>query len=165
MGYTTEFSGHVDVAPPLSRDEIVFLTKFAGTRRMNRNKGPYYVDGVGTFGQADDRDIINCNEPPAGQPGLWCQWVPSEDGARIEWDGGEKFYKAAEWMKYLVENFLKPGAIAKPALPFLRDHVCNGEIDAQGEALEDRWRLIVENNAVKVAKAEVATIYGAAEPI
>lgn len=155
MGYTTEFSGHVTIDPPLNREEVTFLTKFAQTRRMNRLNGPYFVDGSGDFGQGNDPDIVNFNEPATGQPGLWCQWVPNENGTTIEWDGNEKFYNSAEWMKYLIDHFLKPGAIAD--LPFLqKNHVVNGIIDAQGEEASDRWQIVVENNVVKTRQGLIS---------
>lgn len=148
MGYTTEFYGRIKVEPPLNKEEIEFLTKFSRTRRMNRRNGPYFVDGTEAFGQGQDPDITEYNYPPPGQPGLWCQWLPSDDGEYIEWDGGEKFYNAAEWMTYIIEHFLKLGAIGNAELPFLKDHICNGEIEAQGEDHDDRWLLKVTDNVV-----------------
>lgn len=155
MGYTTEFNGRIEVSPPLNKEEIEFLNKFNHSRRMDRAKGPYYVDGSGSYGQGNDPDIRDYNAPPEGQPGLWCQWVPSEDGKYIEWDGGEKFYDSAEWMKYIIQHFIGPDPIAKHELPFLQGHDCNGEIDAQGEEVDDRWRLIVENSVVRVASGHI----------
>jgi hypothetical protein len=153
MGYTTEFSGQIDVVPPLDKDEIAFLKKFNQSRRMDREKGPYFVDGTDSYGQGRDADIRNYNEPPEGQPGLWCQWVPTECGCAIEWDGGEKFYDSAEWMKYIVEHFLKPGALAIGKVPAIKGgHVLNGEIMAQGEDSDDRWKLIVKDNVVMTAR-------------
>lgn len=149
MGYTTEFEGQIEVSPPLNAKEVEFLNKFNGTRRMNRSNGPYFVDGSGDFGQGGDTDIISYNEPPAGQPGLWCGWEASSDGRFIRWDGGEKFYASVEWMQYLIDHFLKPGAIAKSKLPFLQaNHTLNGVIYAQGEDSDDKWRLVVEANVV-----------------
>jgi hypothetical protein len=93
MGYTTEFDGQVTVTPPLNEHEVAYLRRFADTRRMARAKGPYYT-GAGFRGQDDEADVTDYSHPPAGQPGLWCQWVPTDDGTGIEWDGGEKFYDA-----------------------------------------------------------------------
>lgn len=156
MGYTTDFSGSVSIEPPLNDEERDFINKFSSTRRMERTKGPYFVDGTGMAGQGRDKDIVNFNSPPDGQPGLWCQWVISDDGASIEWDGNEKFYESPEWMAYIIDHFLKPGAIAKPELPFLQaNHVCDGVIDAQGEDYEDMWRLSVKDNVVKVIDAVI----------
>lgn len=153
MGYHTEFRGEIAIEPPLSPEEIEFLNKFANTRRMDRAQGPYHVEGTGFMGQGRDPDIINFNSPPPGQPGLWCHWTSNHDGTALEWDGGEKFYDSAEWMKYLINHFLKPDAIAhsETRLQFLRGHTLNGTIEAQGEDSDDHWYLIVENNKVYTA--------------
>jgi hypothetical protein len=116
---------------------------------MDRRNGPYFVDGTGYMGQGDDEDVLDSNNPPDGQPGLWCQWIPNDEGTVICWDGGEKFYDAAEWMKYLIDHFLKPGCRAAVKLPFLQaNHIVNGVIHAQGEDSDDRWDLVVHANSV-----------------
>lgn len=149
MGYNTDFSGSIAIDPPLNSDEIEFLTKFNQTRRMKREKGPYFVDGSGDWGQGDDPDILNSNSPPEGQPGLWCQWVPNEDGTALEWDQGEKFYNSYDWMTYLIDHFLKPDCLAKSELSFLQaNHTLNGEIEAVGEEQGDFWKLVVVDNVV-----------------
>lgn len=160
MGYTTEFQGTINIEPPLNESEIAYLNKFADTRRMDRESGPYFVDGSGYFGQSEDADIRNYNEPPSGQPGLWCKWVPAADAAGLEWDGREKFYDAPEWMTYLIEHFLKHNAKARYSsnpqfAGFSFDHTCNGIIEAQGEDPDDRWRLVVDNNSVRVQAAKI----------
>ncbi|QKW22482.1 hypothetical protein HUT16_28420 [Kitasatospora sp. NA04385] len=155
MGYQTVFTGEIAVEPPLNAHEIAYLRKFAGTRRMDRDRGPYFVDGTGYAGQGVDPDVRHHNRPPAGQPGLWCKWEPTGDGAAIGWNGGEKFYGAAEWMAYLVEHFLRPGARAagEPGFGgFTFDHVLDGVIDARGEEADDVWRLVVRANEVSVAR-------------
>jgi hypothetical protein len=50
---------------------------------------------------------------------------------------------------------LRPDAHASAAndpqfVGFTFDHVCSGEIYAQGEDPDDKWRLVVDNNAVRV---------------
>ncbi len=150
MGYSTDFDGQIEISPPLNVREIAFLTKFNETRRMHRGEGPYYVDGSGLMGQGPDADVVNYNASAAGQPGLWCQWVPTEDGSALVWDGNEKFAMSAEWMKYLIEHFLKPESIAEGELDFLEGHTLNGTIEAQGDQHSDRWDLIVTDNVVMV---------------
>jgi hypothetical protein len=151
MGYTTDFEGSVKVEPPLNESELDFLIKFNESRRMECEQGPYFVDRSGSHGQGHE-GVIDYNSPPKGQPGLWCQWVPTSDGTAIQWDGGEKFYSSVEWMRYLIEHFLGSTPIAADQLPFLQGHVLNGEIEAQGEEPEDRWKLIVRNNVVTKEK-------------
>lgn len=146
MGYTTEFTGQVKVEPPLNPSEIDYLRQFAATRHMKRARGPYYV---GT----DEADVSDQNNPPAGQPGLWCSWEPTDDGTAIEWNEMEKFYDAQEWMRYLVDHFLKPdayacGDVAPQFANFTFDHVVNGTIDAEGEERDDVWQLVVTDNIV-----------------
>jgi len=161
MGYTTDFEGDVTVEPPLNAAEIQYLDRFAETRRMDRDHGPYYVEGSGDFGQGGDPDIRNFNTPPDDQPGLWCQWVPTPDGTAIVWDGGEKFYHAEAWMKYIIQHFLQPKAHASKVddeqfAEFTFDHILNGEIYAQGEEANDTWKLIVRDNEVLTAEAQVS---------
>jgi hypothetical protein len=169
MGYSTDFIGHVTVTPPLNQHEIAYLRKFAETRRMARANGPYFVDGTGYFGQGHDADIEDFGRSPDGQPGLWCQWVATDDGTGIEWNGIEKFRHADAWMAYLIATFLKPGAAVQKELAapvpgrvysddlrhFTFDHQVSGVIEAQGEDPEDRWDLVVQANAVSVRRYEV----------
>lgn len=145
MGYTTDFDGAFTVSPKLKPEDKEFLTKLNKTRRMARNVGPeygvegeFYVDGTGDFGQDRDATIIDFNTPPRTQPGLWCQWVPGEDGETIEWDGGEKFYNYTEWLAYIIA-WLAP-----------RGYVLNGSVDWQGEDSSDFGRILVESNQIKI---------------
>jgi hypothetical protein len=172
MGYTTEFDGWVTVSPPLNAHEIAYLRRFATSRRMDRTRGPYFVDGSGPFGQGRDDDIEDFNQPPAGQPGLWCQWEPTDDGTAIGWNGEEKFYKSAEWMTYLIDTFLKPGAVLASELAspvpgrhyseefghFTFDHELNGVIYARGEIDDDQWQLVVTGNTVTTVWADLPLI-------
>lgn len=176
MGYTTDFSGSFEVTPALNPAQVAYLQAFNNTRRMVRDKkitetrpdpvreavglpvgaqGGYFVGAAGdNAGQEDmmgkrnpSTGILDHNGPPSGQPGLWCQWTAIEAGTEIEWDGGEKFYDYIEWMKYIVEHFLKPWGC-----------VVNGEITWVGEDSEDRGRIKAVNNKIFVATG--ATTYG-----
>lgn len=144
MGYQTEFNGVIKVEPPLSPEEINYLNMFSDSRRMNREKGPYYVR------DDNESDVINPNRPPKCQPNLWCQWISTEDGSGIEWDGSEKFYDAAEWMQYLIDHFFGEDPIAKKvdseAGEFLQSHKFSGTINAEGEERDDVWRIRIEND-------------------
>lgn len=158
MGYTTEFSGRIKVSPPMSAAEVKYINAFANSRRMDREAGPYFVGGSGAFGQGHDPDIRDHNHPDESQPSLWCQWVASDEGDYIEWDGGEKFYEAGKWMQYIIDHFLGTNPIAKNAnsewlSEHLQGHTCNGIIEAQGEEPDDQWALEVQNNRVSVVAA------------
>jgi hypothetical protein len=164
MGYTTDFYGTIEVVPPLNESEIDFLERFATCRRVNRKSGPYYAsedpEVLKNFGQDWDEDTISLNEPHPGEPNFFCQWTPTEDGAGIEWDGGEKFYDAEDWMYYLIKHFIGSDPEAKKYDPerfsFLQGHTCNGEIEAQGEDPDDKWLLKVTDNVVTVHRGVIS---------
>lgn len=128
MGYQTSFEGKFAISPPLKTEHRQYLTAFAETRRMRRDvelalvkpdplreavglpigeEAGFFVGGTGFYGQDFDKSVVNYNTPPTGQPGLWCQWRASDDGAWLCADGG-KFYNYVEWLKYLIERFLTP---------------------------------------------------------
>jgi len=159
MGYTTYFDGAFTLNRPLTPEHRAYLLKFADTRRMQRvakltavladpvreavglpvgDEGGFYVgpDG-GEVGQNRTGDIADYNKPPAGQPGLWCQWVPNELGTVIEHDGGEKFYYYVEWLEYLVEHFLKPWGYS-----------ISGEVTWSGEESTDHGKIVAKRNKI-----------------
>ena len=158
MGYTTEFQGTFSLNKTLTEAQVAYLTKFSETRRMKRNakfaatlpdpfrnavglpignEAEYFVGGVGYFGQDDDPSVIDHNDPPKNQPGLWCQWVPSASGEGIEWNGGEKFYYYVEWLNYIIKNFLIPWGL-----------VLNGTVKWRGEDFDDCGKILVKDNVV-----------------
>jgi len=146
MGYTTDFEGRFSIEPPLKEEDSEFLKKLASTRRMKRTgldpkygvDGEFFVDGPGFMGQDNDTSIVDSNSPPSTQPGLWLQWIPSEDGKHIEWDGGEKFYCYTEWVEYLIEKILKP-----------RGYTLNGTVHWNGEERSDTGRITITDNLVQ----------------
>ena len=157
MGYTTTFGGAFIIEPPLNEDEVKYLQAFNATRRMKRTKGQYYVDGTGFKGQDHGGDVLEYNTPPDGQPTLWCQWTVSDDGTRIMWDEGEKAYQMEDWLRYIIDHFLRPGAVTsnisvqlnhRQLRQFTYDHVVSGTVTAAGEDPGDLWVLMVEDNVV-----------------
>lgn len=158
MGYSTDFAGRIEITPPLNETEIRYLKMFANTRHMQREQGEYYVDG--TFGHDETGVLKNCyNTPPESQPDLWCKFEPTDDGTALVWDESEKTYNGLEWVRYLIDTFLKPGAVADSVediqfADFTFDHVCNGELLAQGEDIDDRWKILVANNIVQYIDLE-----------
>jgi hypothetical protein len=83
---------------------------------------------------------ISINEVNPGMPSFYCQWVPTEDMTGIEWDGGEKFYQAKEWIKFLIKNYLKPWG-----------YILNGKVYFQNGYHEydtDCGAITAENNEI-----------------
>ncbi|GAG15119.1 unnamed protein product [marine sediment metagenome] len=151
MGYTTDFAGSFKIEPTMEPEDIEYLKNFSGTRRMKRKMGPeygvegeFFVEGKGTYGTNLDDTVVNQNQAPATQPGLWCQWIPTEDGQSIEWDGGEKFYNYVEWIEYLIDRILGP-----------RGYVLNGEVEWQGEDGADYGKIVIRDNQVKVLSGKI----------
>ena len=161
MGYTTEFYDEVTLNKPLTNELYDYLIKFSNTRRMKRDvekikemgyggdygiDGEFFVDGKNyyIYGDGADDSIIDYNTPPATQPGLWCQWIPTADRMAIEWDRGEKFYSADEWMVYLLNKILAP-----------HGYTANGKIYAYGESNDDHWMISVVDNKVNVYEGQI----------
>lgn len=161
MGYSTDFFGKFEFNKPVEPWLIEYVNKFCETRRMKRDNdkikelfpnwkdlcfngelgydGEYFVGGTGMMGQGHDDSIINYNSPAFTQPGLWCQWVVTEDGKYLEWDGGEKFYSYMEWLDYLVCEFFQP-----------MGYVLNGSVEYQGEDYDDFGTITVTDNVVVI---------------
>ena len=149
MGYTTRFEGSITISPPLNAEEIAYLKAFADSRRMLHAHGPYATDTERAPG------VLDYNAPAEGQPGLWCQWVPTDDGTALEWDGNEKFYNATAWMAYLIEHFLAPGAQAIGKAPgIVGGHSLSGLVQAKGEEPGDIWHIVVSRNIVQERQGE-----------
>jgi len=143
MGYTTTYTGAFAITPPLDDATFTLLRKLGETRRMIRDmrledpdgslygvEGELYVDDE----KAKASTIVDSNTPPRSQPGLWCHWIPTEDRAHLEWDGGEKFYYGANWLVYLIDRILKP-----------RGYVMSGNVDWEGEDGETGTIAILAN--------------------
>lgn len=161
MGYTTYFTGEFTINPPLDANQVAYLTKFSSTRRMGRHESP--VEGIedplrlavglpiGTEGgycvvegNWGDADVINYNRAPSEQPGLWCQWVPSEDGTTIVWDEGEKFYAYVEWIEYIIEHFMERWG-----------RKLNGVVRWDGEESDDVGAIVIVDNQVETVTLDV----------
>eukprot|EP00051_Salpingoeca_urceolata_P016394 m.216958 g.216958 ORF g.216958 m.216958 type:complete len:199 (-) comp18663_c2_seq4:39-635(-) len=164
MGYTTDFLGAFRIEPPLCREQAEYILKFSGTRRMRRDEekaaalpdptreavqlpigvdGGYFVGGGGFAGQDRDASITDYNMPSPGQPGLWCQWVPSADGSFLVWNGAEKFYFYDAWLHYLIDHFLKPW-----------QRTLTGTIFWQGEESSDQGLIKLDNNNFTISEGE-----------
>lgn len=159
MGYTTDFFGELRIEPALNPAQIAYINQFSSTRRMKRKAsvaetmsdpvreavglpigidGEFFVGSTENCGQNKDASIVEYNGSPSNQPGLWCQWIVSEDGTKLAWDGGEKFYSYVEWLQYMIKHFFDPW-----------NCVLNGEIAWQGEESGDSGKIIVVDNSVR----------------
>lgn len=173
MGYTTNFEGTFRLDNRLFDTQVLYLLEFSGTRRMKRDvtllqdipdpareavglplgkDGCYFVNQK--WSKQSDDSIVDYNRPPSGQPGLWCQWIPTSDGQGIQWDGQEKFYKYVEWLQYVVNHFLEPWG-----------YLLNGEVNWQGESPGDTGQIIVENNRIVCPEGAELLLKAAVSPV
>jgi hypothetical protein len=92
---------------------------------------------------ASRKAVKDTNRPPAGQPSLWCGWLPSDGGEEIYGQDG-KFYDYIDWAKYIVTHFLEPWG-----------YKLNGTVEWRGQEDEDRGQLTFTDNALTVVLAQV----------
>ena len=92
-----------------------------------------YSDRLAEYGRRATDARLSGN----AQPGLWCQWIPSDDGRAIVWDRGEKFTDPYGWIEYLLRHFLGPWG-----------YIANGRVDWQGPDAGDVGSIFVTDNAL-----------------
>jgi hypothetical protein len=162
MGYTTEFEGSFQITPTLKEEHKQYLLAFSDTRRMKRSADkcldikdpirqavelPIGIEGEFTvFGEGfseQEESILNYNMPPKTQPGLWCQWVPTDDGSHLEWNGAEKFYSYLEWLEYLKVNFLEPWG-----------YTLSGTATWAGQEYNDKGIITINDNIITSKKGK-----------
>lgn len=100
-------------------------------------QGAYFTGGLGFCGQDDDAATIDSNQEPEGMPSLWCQWGPDATGEYMGWNGGEKFYRSEDWIKYIIEHFLTRWGVK-----------LNGVVRYQGERVNDYGSIQIVDNVV-----------------
>lgn len=173
MGYTTKLYGTFFLDKRLFDSQVLYLLEFANTRRMKRDVAilqnapdlareavglPLGEDGCYFVNEEWDKDseasIVNYNLPPAGQPGLWCNWVPNSDGSGIQWNGREKFYHYIEWLQYIINNFLQPWG-----------YLLNGEVNWEGEDPADIGHITVVDNKITWPEGAEELLQYAVSPV
>lgn len=168
--YITKFSDTRRMKRDVKKLMEMYNGKFGHPTRPDNpygNDGEFFVGGGGHAGQHHDDSIIDYNTPPGqlgfgsgvefserwvenqdrvykglSQPSLWCQWTLT-DNETLEWDGGEKFYHYVEWLKYLINNFFEEWGIK-----------LNGVVFWEGEDSNDKGKIVVENNKVRIFEVE-----------
>lgn len=125
MTHNTKFTGRFYFNQKVDSYTRELLEGLSKTRRMKRDirklsshlmirldeaiqkygiEGQLYFD-LRDYGQYFDNSIMDYNQPPKGQPSLWCQWELRSDsnGDYLEWDGNDKFYCYIEWIQYIID--------------------------------------------------------------
>jgi hypothetical protein len=160
--YFIQFAGSVSLDRPLQPAQAAYLQRFLLTRRVAWRveqvekladplreavglplgpEGAYFVDlSFDELPVATWRPLVlNQNQPPQGQPFLWCFWKLEEDGLRLRYaDQRYELYYCYAWLEYLIEHFFSPWG-----------YTLNGEITWQGDDAEDRGTITVKNKQLE----------------
>lgn len=182
MGFSTRFLGRLDVEPPLNAAEVEWLTAFAELDRryfidpydvpMNPRAFRFEQErprttaahGATAEGQpvsaaSDDAgfavlDPFTTLAPLDGSPYPHLDWTPCVDGCCLTWDSRtEKSRMAQEWLQYLIDHFLRPGALARTSTRpdfahFTFDHLVNGTIAAERDDTRELWLISCRDNEI-----------------
>jgi hypothetical protein len=152
MGLYTDYLGHLRITPALNADEIDFLRGFNATRHWGDRSPLDVVQHPADNDDAGDVDSYNHTSP--GMPGLWCPWTCCGTGCCLHWDGVEKPYAPREWLRYLIDTFLRPGAALSDdpdaqRLGLTFDHVLDGMLVGQRRETSELFALVVRENVVR----------------
>lgn len=75
------------------------------------------------------------------------------DGCCLAWDGREKFYQSVRWLRYLIDHFLRPDALAQQSglaqfEAFTFDHRLDGLVIASRRDTRELSAICVQDNVV-----------------
>ena len=121
MRPTTDFVGHLDIAPALNAAEISYVTAFGA--------------------------------PAPGRPGFGCLWEPCPDGCCLILGERENGHDPVPWLRYLIRQFLKPGALASRSglgcfSRFTFDHRLDGVVVGHRRESRELTAITVRANRV-----------------
>ncbi len=173
MGFSTKYLGRLEIQPPLNDSEADWLRAFAAIDRRHYTE-PYEVamnPRALEFDRLKQRqadrgsscgDAFTSLAPRDGTPYPHLDWAPCYEGCCLTWDGTEKSRMAEEWLQYLIDHFLRPGAYARldgrPEFEhFTFDHVVNGTIAAERDDTRELFLILCEDNTIR-RKALVAPV-------
>ncbi|MBB2891682.1 hypothetical protein [Flexivirga oryzae] len=165
MGFSTTYLGRLDIHPLLNDFEVEWLRAFAAIDRRHYTE-PYEVAmnpralAIDDWQQhqagsrPDGRDPFKSLSPDDGSPYPYLDWQPCTQGCCLGWERREKSRMAEEWLQYLIDHFLRPGAHARldgrPEFePFTFDHVVNGIIAGERDDTGELFLIRCEDNVIR----------------
>jgi hypothetical protein len=131
MRQETEYVGHIDVAPALTRAEIAYLQD-------------------GAFKDESGRLARGCS----------CPWLPTSDGRRLTPSQPHEEAEPAEWLRYLIAELLRPGAsrsFRKELKGFSFDHHLDGMVVGCRRGNGELFAITAKNNRVRERVLRPAT--------
>ncbi|WP_295697499.1 hypothetical protein [Lapillicoccus sp.] len=152
-GYSTTYIGHLDITPPLNAAEVEWLTALAewqGGPQGDVFTVPMNPRAVWSLAMAKAGGSI-ASSAPEGMPRGTTDWRPCLDGCRLEWDRIEKSNDAIPSIRFLVDHFLGPQALARDAggddfAAFSFDHALDGVIAAYRDDTEELFLIRAEDS-------------------
>lgn len=153
MGLHTSYLGHLRVTPALNADEVEFLRNVNQTRHCGDDEAPLRT-AQHPADNAPTSDLAAYNRTAPGSPGLWCPWTCCTTGCCLHWDGVEKPYAPLEWLRYVIDTFLRPGAALRRdpqarGLGLTFDHVLDGMVVGERRETAELFALVVRRNVVR----------------
>jgi len=165
MGFSTKYLGHLTIHPPLNDAEADWLRAFAAVDRRLYTE-PYEVamnpravefDALQERRSGDGHhgwDPFTSLTPRDGTPYPHLDWAPCLEGCCLAWNGTEKSRMSEEWLQYLIDHFLRPGAHARLAgrpefEQFTFDHVVDGVIAAERDDTRELFLIVCEDNRIR----------------
>jgi hypothetical protein len=156
MGFDTDYFGAFTIDPPLGEAETEWLRAYAVCPGTGGPSGPYEL-------AMNPRQVgHDPNDPERRKkygwegwpPGPMCDWEPSTCRGFLSWNGQERSNDARDWIPYLIDHFLRPGAHASTSgLPdfdaFTFDHVVYGAVAAGRHDSDRLYLLLVEDNTLR----------------
>lgn len=144
MGHSTRYLGHLDITPALNPSEVMWLRAYCRTHRALHPDDPYAVP---MNPGAEHQDHPLAERLPGGGwviggstgEGLTrCDWSPTPDGRALCWVETEKSNTALTELRYLIDHFLRPEALAstdgrEDFAEFTFDHTVAGTIASERE--------------------------------
>lgn len=159
MGYSTAYLGALRIEPPLNSQETAWLRAYQRSARSLQDD-PYSVPmNPGVIPQ-DHPEVFQLKgggssfsaASQSGGPSP-CDWRPSTDGKWLHWVKSEKSNNAIPTLQFLINHFLRPGALAQgdgraAFEAFTFDHVANGTIAAERDDGE-LFLIVAEENELE----------------
>lgn len=159
MGYSTRYLGRLRIEPVLNDAEVEWLRAYARTHRPFHPTDPYAVPmnpGAEHLTDPEAQRLPGGGYmlPAADVIGLLrCDWRPCVQGCCLVWDKAEKSNTAQQELTYLVDHFLRPGALAADDgradfADFTFDHHVDGIIAAERGDTGELFLLVAESDEV-----------------
>ena len=134
MGYNTDFLGEFDLIG--KEDVLAGLLPMINAFSEQRHHAP------------GDENEYHPDMPKS----FWCDWemgwaIFEKNPYFLFHNGSEKFYCYTEWLQYLIDHFFAPNEV-----------MVNGEVEWIGESPNDRGKIVVKDNVMKVLKAKITYV-------